>query len=281
MRMFRLFKRDFKEGILKNIRLLSVPILIWIICSLFTDAISECQISGQASFADYCLYCFAGIDPICFTKYFVLPVLWLSVFIFSCYATFDFVQRDISSVGQQTILRVGNRENWWICKCGWVICTTVIYYGLVLLTILVYCLFHQVNISMHCSQEFTYITASSGYFTVNDSVELGLGQTIKCIILLPITVLLALNMLQLVLSLVFKSIAGFIIISTYILLSTYWMSPALIGSFGMIKNSNAFVQGGFDVNDALIECLVIIFVSIVIGTFVFNRYSILQDRGDE
>ena len=282
MRMFNLFKRDIKEGILKNVRIIFIPVLFWIICRDLTEMLQNIGGGVQASFAEYVLYCFAGADPIQFTHQFDnIPILWLSVPILSCYVSFDYMRRDISSVGQQTILRAGSREAWWLGKCVWTLCSTVICYVLALLTILVYCLLQGGEISMRCGGEVTLGIVSSGCFYLNDNLSLSNWQVTECVFLLPFAVLAALNMLGMLLSLIFKSTVSFILMSTYIFIAIYFINPLVIGSFGMIKNCSIFVKGGFDIDTAFVGCLLTIFASAAVGLLVFQKYNILQERSDE
>lgn len=284
MKVFNLFKRDIQEGVLKNIRILIIPVLFLLLCCGLTQILQTlCNdgYDGNVTFAEYFLYCFAGADPVQFTQEPSLPILWLSVIILNCFVTFDFMRRDISSLGQQVIVKVGSRKAWWLSKCAWLLCTTVICYLLSLLAVFVYSLFSGAVISLQCESELTEILVSSMYFLPNEGLQLSSWQVIKIVLLLPLVVMAALNMLQMVLSLIFKSVASFIIINTYILLSVYYMNPLVIGSYGMIKNSSIFVQGGFDVNIAFAECVFIIFISVIVGMFIFSRYDILQEKSDE
>lgn len=281
MRTFNLLKRDFHEGIIKNTRILIIPILFWILCSNMTVKLQYAELYNQASFAEYLLYCFAGIDPMEFSQEFELPILWLSIPILSCYITFDYMRRDISSVGQQTILRVGKRQSWWLCKCAWILCTTVLCFALGLFTVLVYCLIHGVNISMQFSEDITNLLVLSICFPPNDVLTLSKPEIVECVILLPLAILTALNMLGMLLSLMFKSFVSFTIINAYVLFSVYYMNQFFVGCFGMVKNSSLFVQGGFDINNAIIECLLITVISAAAGIFVFKKYNILQEKGDE
>ncbi len=281
MTAFNLFKHDVKEGILKNIRILILPVLFWAVCSDFDSMLSNFDFKELPTFAEYVLYCFAGADPIKYTQFYRLPSLWMAIFLLSCYAVFDYMRRDLSALGQQVILCVGSRKDWWLSKCTWTLCATAVCYLLALLTIFVYCLSHGANLSMTCGGEVTQDIVSSGYFLPNDSIKLTLWQTVKYIFLLPLLVLAALNMLGMVLSLAFRSIASFIIIFIYVILSTYYMNPFVFVCFGMVKNASVFVKGGYDADFAVIECAIIILACVAIGSFIFQRYNILQNRGEE
>ena len=67
----------------------------------------------------------------------VSPV-WLCFFCYLSYTISYYMRDDMKSKGNNTTLRVGSKEIWWVSKCIWCIATVVIYYGLLMLCIMLF-----------------------------------------------------------------------------------------------------------------------------------------------
>lgn len=280
MKAFKLYLRDIKSVFFKNYRVVIIPLMFWTFCRELTEMMHHYKINAEVSFVEYLLYCFSGADSAGSNEGIAFPVQWLSVMVLICFLTFDFMYRDLNPEGQQVLIRSGSRNKWWLSKCTATVSATVFCYALAMLTVLCYCLVHDSDISFACHQStIEFITKS---VCVNpDDIFPNLWQAVKCTVLLPIAVLTALNMIEMVLSLLFRPFVAFCILSMYIVASIYKTSPFAIGSYCMLTNSSLFRSEGFSIDFALIECAAIILLSAVVGLLIFRRYNVLQRKEDE
>ena len=96
------------------------------------------------------------------------------------------------------------------------------------------------------------------------------------VMFMPFLVTLALSILQMALSLVFKPAFAFIFSSVLLISSAYYMTPFLIGNFAMAVRSSKVVSNGLNLTDGIIAALVIIALGVVIGILAIRRHNILS-----
>lgn len=57
--------------------------------------------------------------------------------------------------------------------------------------------------------------------------------------------------------------------------SVYWVSPFLMGNYLMIIRNNRLCAGGMDAAVGIISCIIVMVVSVVLGSVYFNKKNIL------
>ena len=275
MRFFKLIKYDLTYGIfnLKSIIKYAIFILFFILaCFELGGKINNFNYNG-ATLGDYFLYIFGGIkeyipspnDP------FQIPYLWLINHLLILYFTLHYASDDLSGVGQQMIYRAGGRIKWWVSKCIWNFTSVVSYYFISFTVIITYSLIKENAIKLSFSSFMRDII----YFGPKD-LGLETWDIVLEVSLMPFLVTLALSILQMALSLVFKPAFAFIFSSVMLISSAYYMTPFLIGNFSMAVRSDKVVSNGVNLTDGIIATLVMIALGIIIGILAIRRYNILS-----
>ncbi|MBE6731982.1 MAG: hypothetical protein E7564_09860 [Ruminococcaceae bacterium] len=279
MRFFKLIKYDLSYGIfnLKNLIKYIIFILFFTVACFELSGrlmgISSYQDVSGISAGDHLFYIFGGMkeyipspsDP------FQIPYLWLINHLLILYFTLHYASDDLSGVGQQMIYRAGGRIKWWVSKCIWNFTSVVSYYLISMSTIIVFCLIKGNEISLTFSSFMRNIMyfgpKDLGYETWDIALE---------VTLMPFLVTLALSILQMALSLVFKPAFAFIFSSVMLISSAYYMTPYLIGNFSMAVRSDKVVSNGLNLTDGIIAAIGMIIIGIIIGVLAIRRYNILS-----
>jgi hypothetical protein len=92
----------------------------------------------------------------------------------------------------------------------------------------------------------------------------------------PILISVALNLLQMTISLFIKPIFSFLLMSVILISSSYLMSNSMLGNYGMIFRSNIVLKNGLNFEPGIYISLIIIVLSIIIGMFKFKKYDIIN-----
>ena len=279
MRFFKLIKYDLTYGIFNIKNLIKILILI----SLFTVACFEFNgrlLSYGQSFetdtnklGDFFFYIFGGIkeyipspnDP------FQIPYLWILNHLLILYFTLHYASDDLSGVGQQMIYRAGGRIKWWVSKCIWNFTSVVSYYIVSFTVIIIFCLIKgnvfEMSFSSFMPMIMYFGPKDLGYETWDIALE---------VTLMPFLVTLAMSILQMALSLVFKPAFAFIFSSVLLISSAYYMTPYLIGNFAMAVRSSKVVSNGLNLTDGIIAAIGMIIIGIIIGVLAIRRYNVLS-----
>ena len=95
-------------------------------------------------------------------------------------------------------------------------------------------------------------------------------------ILLPPLVMAALNLLQMTFSLFIKPFYSFIVTTSILLVSSYYLSPFLIGNYAMPLRSDRLLGDGVNLTVGIWFAVAVIVLSVVVGEIVFQRRDILK-----
>lgn len=280
MKFSKLLKYDLKNGFLLNIvKLFIIVLFVTAFCIDFYLRKNGAYILDESippgTFMDYLLYIFAGIKEYTpsMTDEFLIPVKWLLLYLFILYSTLYYPYRDLSSLGLNILIRTKGRIAWWISKCIWNICYVFSTYVLIFLTVIIFCLVMQEPISFDITSMFVndLLGAESPYDTFSD-------RLVYIILLFPMFISIGLNLLQMTLVLFIKPLYSFGAIAVILLSSAYLLSPYLPGNYAMPIRSNYVVENGVSFSGGLIMFLIIVSVSIIVGSFYFRHYDILDEE---
>lgn len=174
------------------------------------------------------------------------------------------------------LLRSGRRVTWWFSKCLWNLCCTVVYFALVFAVIAVFCLCVGAELSletpMGSMMALFYeadITAAAGEMTP--------GETFFSLVFMPFWAVAAVAMLEMLLSLLFRPVYGFLLSVAFVAASAYATSPLLIGNYANLSRCGAFIYDGLDGRTGFWICLAVIVFSAAAGAAAFHRRDILPD----
>lgn len=280
---FKLLRYDCKVGIIYHCKKL-IAVLVLFVC-VYLDcfmqfrsyAMLDTPFTVENTLGNTLLYIFAGIqeyDPQIDTQ-FVFPAVWMLLYLVLAYFTLYYPYNDLEESGQNILLRSGGRRLWWTSKCFWNICTVVLFFLIGWAVIMTACLIQGIPLSMELSRNINMllemrITSSFLYPT-----ELAFE-----ILVLPPLVMIAVNLMQMTLSLFVRPIYSYIITGALLLASTYYQSPFLIGNYAMPIRSSRMVENGVNPIYGVLLSVGIATISYLVGLLYFKRYDILR-KGNE
>ena len=280
MKFYKLLTYDLRNGFrLGMTKLFIVLLLVIAFCVdfylqkqsvYFFDAVTP-----SGTWIDYLFYIFAGMKEYTpsLTDEFIFPAKWLLLHLFILYSTLYYPDRDLSSMGLNILVRTKGRVAWWVSKTIWNVCYVFACYLIIFLFVYLFGLVVNEPISLEITPMFIndLLRADSPFDTFSTNL-------VPIIILLPLLVSIALNLLQMTCSLFIKPIYSFGLMGVILLASSYIMHPLLIGNYAMPIRSEYIVENGFQALTGVILSGVIIGFSFIVGSIYFKRYDILNEE---
>lgn len=202
---------------------------------------------------------------------FVFPVVWLLIFLLSAYVTLDYPFGNLTEQGIQVITRIRKRKLWWLSKCTWVGCSTILHFALCYLAVAIFCILFGIDISFQYAE---YVNAD---ILDMQLVQCTRAQVIMLVIILPVMTSIAINIFQLCMGFFFQRIYCFLLISVVLFASTYFQTPVAIGNFAMVKRSIYCVENGMRFTDGLFITSAIIVTAILFGCIMIKHFDILKN----
>lgn len=280
MNAFNLIINDLKQGVFKNIRFLAVPILC-----IFECLVADIQLNyiknfseTELGFIDYVFEIFHGTDPLSKVSSSQLPYYWFVIFACLFIITFDYAQKDISHFGIQVMTRVKKRSMWWYSKVITNIVSSIYCYFLFMATILLFCVLNNYPVNFNSNSVFINVFGStSGIYSYSGITDISWNNLVF-LVLSPLMVMITLNLLLCMLSMAFKPIIALLVTIGYLLAGAFWDNSIIISRGSMIMMNRVFFIDGYNLKQCCIYCIIIIFLSIIIGRIVIEKYDILPER---
>lgn len=272
---FKLLRYDLKEGILREYKKYLLFFFIFIVfCFDLTYKFSLLPIEAESSYFDYVLYAFGGMKPYdpAGSDPFPFPIIWLAIHLLIGYFTLYYPYNDLMTVGQNILIRSGGRRSWWLSKCLWNMLSVVCCFALAWGAILLFCLAAGVPITNTIFPELLY-----SIFEIDDNVPALTGAFWIPLFVLPLLVSLALNLLEMTLSLFLKPLFSFGVYAVVLLSSAYLFTPYMIGNFAMPIRSHMILSNGMTSRMGIMIAGVLIVLCIAVGSIYFKRYDILNN----
>lgn len=264
-------RRDIINSIwLNKYKYLFTVMLFLLFCAYFEmDYVSlynSGYIESNASFGDIILFIFRGMKiyiPSPSIK-FEIPVTWLACQIFVAYLIGNYINQDMTTYGQQYIMRSTHKSYWLIGKMIYCVISVLSFYCIGYITVLGYSLIvRDPSVTLNfdiCA----YVSETN--IELLSKVDLVIG-----IIILPILTSIVLSIGQMTLSIWIKPIYSIISIVVYVCASAYYFSYLFIGNYSMILRSkkiiaaNSFITSeGIDPIIALIvDCSLIVVMYLI------------------
>lgn len=275
---FKLLSHDLNNGIRKRLAYYAAALVISLTfcqgCYLVIQSLNRRGVAGlSGNLADYLVYLFQGMkvyypgpdNP------FIFPVMWVIIFILSAYLMLGYPFYDITRFGQQILVRGKSRYYWWISKCIWNVCGTVLYFGFFYLGAVLFCFVRGIPISFHVTPELL-----KNLLKTAAEIEMTAGECVLYLIVLPILVSLAFNMLEMLLGLLTKPVFSFGAVSLFMIISAYYKADWAIGNHSMVlRGSKVLGEDGVHTGTGLLLIGGIVIFSVVLGCIRFKRYDIL------
>lgn len=275
MKFYKFIKYDITNGIWRKAYLYLSALII---CLLFfadfyrRSSLGYTDGSESVTIINFLFYFFAGKEPFSpeLGNAFVFPVVWLLIFLFSAYVTLDYPYRNLMGHGIQVIVRVKNRKIWWISKCFWMFFSTIIYFTLLYLELLLLCICFKIDISLHYA---SYINEEILNIQLVTSSS---GQIAMLVFVLPVMTALAVNFIQLCLGLFLDRVYCYLVTSILLFASTYFQSPLAIGNFAMVKRSILCNEEGMTIKNGILINGILIILAIIIGVLRIKKFDIIK-----
>lgn len=264
---------DLKNGILYRSSWILLPIMIFLIV-LF-------KIFGYVDFADCsvnlgsCIFiALAGDESIEIArKDFVVPVQWLIIQMGSILFTLEYPIRDYNLFGRQIIVRCGKKYKWWLSKCIWCALSVLIYWLIGFAIISIFCIIKHFSLSLTIDNQTAvgFLTNFNTDFKSFDEI-----RSFWLLILVPVTISMALCMLQTLISLLKNEIAALCVSVCITVWSMCSLNPFAFLNYAMFERLSLFYDKGVNVYIGFTAALAIIVCTVLLGICAFNKMDILE-----
>lgn len=271
---------DFRQGILRRGTLLLVPAVIAAVTffGFYAKArryLEQGMTQSTVDYGDYWFFLYGGMceyipSP---DNPFQFPAVWILVFLVLPFVLLNYPFRDMYGVGQQILVCSGRRSLWWLSKCCWNFCGTVLYHLIIQAAGLVLSLVFEVEISNRIHMDFINLVFNIRYQEVWNPSSLPVAA-----LLLPMLVSAAINMLQMTMSLFIRPMFGFFAVAVLLLASAYLLSPLLIGNYAMAFRYDWMLKAGVSMEAGMRIAAILLFLAVLSGLVRFRLYDILESE---
>ena len=256
---------DFRQGILRRGTLLLVPAVIAAVTffDFYAKArryLEQGMTQSTVDYGDYWFFLYGGMceyipSP---DNPFQFPAVWILVFLVLPFVLLNYPFRDMYGVGQQILVCSGRRSLWWLSKCCWNFCGTVLYHLIIQAAGLVLSLVFEVEISNRIHMDFINLVFNIRYQEVWNPSSLPVAA-----LLLPMLVSAAINMLQMTMSLFIRPMFGFFAVAVLLLASAYLLSPLLIGNYAMAFRYDWMLKAGVSMEAGMRIAAILLFLAVL------------------
>lgn len=275
---FRLFKYDLKNGTKGCLKTYLISFFVFLISFFYYLAKQTAYIAAggspllRRSYGDALLFIFGGMrefNPSVDTQ-FIFPALWMLICVLAVVLTVYYPTRDYSDTGMNILIRSESRLLWWLSKYLWAAFAVALFYLLAYLALFLLCLITDVPLTMRLSSNVNVL------FDMHGGGLLHPHDLAVETMLLPPLVLIACNYIQMTLSLFIRPVFAFIISISILLSSAYYRNMLLIGNYAMPVRNNLFLEGSIDTATGILLCMILITLSVIIGSAKFRKTDILK-----
>lgn len=272
-----MFRHDLREGIIKRTFLFALPvclILINVMRAGDTFARIAENFGKEPTLGMYLLNAFAGCLPASVVgKDFSLPMGWMLILIGCLFSTVTYPSKDLESeCGMQVMIRGRSRVRWWLSKCVWNLASVFIFFGILFLTAVVFCVCTKASLSMELNYDEALHLISNA-----DMMPEGIpGWKVAALTIgLPALTTAALCIWQMFISILWHPVYGFGAGVAVLIWSAYSQTPFAIGNYAMMQRLDIFCMSGMPVSSAWIVP-VFLLAGVMAGCLVMKRRDILK-----
>ncbi len=268
-----------------DMRSMSRLILIYFLVFLFIEVACVVSFWAEAeirevsfsrfSIGDNLIGLFNGMDRIEsfeFLSRYKLPIPWiLAILSFLCFPAI-LMSKSMNGYGILSLVACGRRSSWWYSKC----ILAVFISALLWMTLMVVCLF----LTSIAGGSLNICIGAEALRVLGIPIKDSVGLSIASFSAMVLFVMLALSLMELSLSLIFKPIVAFVITAGYVIASLFIDSNFFIGNLLMSIRSAPFCEGDFLLSNGSVIAFFIIVVSIFGGKIYFDRCDLLEWESD-
>lgn len=258
---------DIKIGCLSQWKkYFAVAIITGLSCLLFYIRYKNKLQLERLYFGDYLFWNFKGMTIMKQKHTFLIPNgYWIALNMFLAIIVGDFPVQQLKGVGQQVMMRMKKRSNWWLSKCIWCIVCVVLYYIVIISVIFVV---SMLTGGIGCAH--TEVVESLSKTTVLQNMTAnGVLFYIALIILTSISV----SLMQLVLSILFSSVIGYIFVAAILVMAMESVNNFMIGNYLMLIR---MYSGKIVGQTGVIIDLLLMVSAIILGGYVIYKKDICK-----
>lgn len=223
---------------------------------------------------DMLIYILKGATPVSIipgaNEKIELPVLWLLVVGSCMLINMDYILNDLATNGQQIIIRCKNRLKWYLSKCIWNILSSLLYFAIVLVSIVVVGSISGNNISISITPATLAVL-----FDLGGLESVTSWQAVMVGIVLPCTTITALNLLEMTLCLFVKPILSFLTCIGILVVAIYVDNGFLLGNGAMTIRNIVINPEESTPGMVLLSIIITIIGCVILGFLRFSRMDIL------
>lgn len=228
----------------------------------------------KATFFDYLFYLLKGMPEFIPDRgmIFKLPIRWFLFQICYLVGILYYPQRDLqNSIGMTVIVKGESRKAWWMSKCIWSVLYILAVYAIVYIVIGCHCLVKGEILGLY----FTSWLAEE-YMGVYLLAGVSEKRLLLYFFIVPVAVSISMSIFELLIGTLTKPIIGFLLTVFYLLLSSYKLSPFLLGNYMMGVRSSFFIENGVMAEMGIGLSLWSMCLFIFIGRVFFRKKDILS-----
>lgn len=276
MKFIKLLCFDIKNGILRN-KFLFISALAVSISFVFDFSVRISHINndlGNYYLGDVIMYVYGGIKEYIPSREerFAFPAIWTILMITQMIGTLNYPYDNLNSFGKQILIRANNISIWWISKCVWNIFYSVFYHMIIWCVILLFCVIFDYEIKLDINTDLLM-----RFFDLRETdLSVEMINIPIYIFAVPIIMSLAVNLIEMTLSLFIRNIFSFLVMSCLMISSAYIMNFFMIGNCEMLIRNDYILKNGINFECGAIFAFILIILSFVIGAVKFNKYDIIN-----
>lgn len=280
MKFIKNILSDMHHGIVKHYMLFICPVVLATIVS--ADCVKkinvflkfEKNVPAENSFGDiwFCIY--GGMEKYIPTQDnpFKFPVIWTTLFVICALLVLIYPTKDMLGMGSHVIVAGGSRAKWWFSKVIWNISATVIYHGMVSITIMITCLVVGIRIRPGLNMNL-----QNSIYELDNLNEFYMKSTIPAaIFILPVLISVAMNLFQMTLTFFMNPNYSFMISCFLMIAAAYMLNPVMIYNYAMPLRYTEIYSLGIKYQYGFVAALAIGVLSVVIGYLRFLKYDIIK-----
>lgn len=280
-RGLRMVALDLRSGLPLMTRRLALLFLVAnIFCfMLFCLVKSKAYPLEDLTFADYLAACVGGIAPYSprNADSFNMPAGWLCLCSFLAFTALEY-PGGLNTTGTQSLVALGSRRCWWLCKSLWAIVISGISWAVVVGLCALWSLIDGTAAVEDCFLMNPEIPMLLGFNTPSLRSNLA---SVSAFVLVFLLVTASLSLIQLAIGLKTTPLVGFISVVGVLGLSALCSTPLLPGNYLMVARNSNVITNGFPSSLGAATALGLAVVALIAGAVICRRKDILGRRNEE
>ncbi|HEY9575257.1 MAG TPA: hypothetical protein VIR32_06950 [Lachnospiraceae bacterium] len=267
---------DFKNGIKNRLYCLYFPLVIAGITFTigYYNIVKVEKMPNLLSFGNLYVFIYGGMVEYIPApgNYFIFPGLWLIMMLIPAYMVLSYPIKDFVGMGKMILVQGQTRTLWWISKCVWNVVMTVLFHGIVSITIFLLTFFITGRISFQVDGKLQGILFSLPLDREPiEDIELSFA-----LIVLPLLYSVAINLLEMLLAFYLKQTFSFLSILILSLIGAYLYHPFMISNYAMLIRNKVIHPTGMESRLGYCILVILVLLVVVIGQRYLSKKDIME-----